>query len=106
MSSDGVELGYVFAFYLARCPGPALYVGYKGLGSSIVQVPDSGLDRSLDLKLLQQLANLLAQRFLILDLSLRYGLPELLQNLARNSFTLPLFFFETRYDARQDLGDC
>lgn len=60
---------------------------------------------SLYLNLLQQLANLLAQRLLVLDLPLGHPLPKPLEDLSRDAFGLAFFLLETGDDAAQDLGD-
>jgi hypothetical protein len=90
---------------------------YSVLGSGVSGVPEplsscTHLDgpgrrpwSSLYLNLLQQLANLLAQCLLILDLPLGHPLPEPLEDLSGDALGLAFFFLETGDDATQDLGD-
>lgn len=60
---------------------------------------------SLYLNLLQQLANLLAQRLLVLDLPLGHPLPKPLEDLSGDALGLAFFLLETGDDPTQYLGD-
>jgi hypothetical protein len=112
---------YVYSWYdaghaeevclgMCACVTMCLARGSRVFRSDFLRVPISTALAgrpwsSLYLNLLQQLANLLAQCLLILDLPLGHPLPEPLEDLSGDALGLAFFFLETGDDATQDLGD-